>query len=38
VIAYNTSGGPKYNPEIFAQSLPTLNNSTRPACSPSTAP
>jgi hypothetical protein len=25
VIAYNTSGGPKYTPEIFAQSLPTLN-------------
>jgi hypothetical protein len=25
LIAYNTSGGPKYNPEIFGQSLPTLS-------------
>lgn len=25
VIAYNTSGGPKYAPEIFGQTLPTLN-------------
>ncbi len=25
LIAYNTSGGPKYTPEIFGQSLATLN-------------
>ncbi|HEY3089213.1 MAG TPA: hypothetical protein VGJ59_14265 [Jatrophihabitantaceae bacterium] len=25
LIAYNTSDGPKYTPEIFGQSLPTLN-------------
>jgi hypothetical protein len=25
LIAYNTSGGPKYTAEIFGQSLPTLN-------------
>jgi hypothetical protein len=25
VIAYDTSGGPTYTPEIFGQSLPTLN-------------
>jgi hypothetical protein len=25
LIAYNTAGGPRYTPEIFGQSLPTLN-------------
>lgn len=26
VIAYNTAGGPRYTPEIFGQSLATLNS------------